>query len=267
MTITTQKGIVLTVNTVIKISVVDSAVDAWNNSTFMERNIITGKNTKGVLSMIYLYSGTPGSGKSLHTASVIYWALKRGDPVIANFTINQDKIKRKKGEFVEKDNFSLTPDFLINYAMNYFNGNRVKEGKLLLVIDECQLIFNAREWNIQGRAEWLSFFTQHRKFGYDIILVAQFDRMIDRQIRSLIEYEIVHRKVSNFGLKGKFLSIVMGGNVFVAVKVWYPMKERTGAEFFHARKKYYSLYDTYNMFGTVADGDTGDPPETAPDRM
>ena len=46
--------------------------------------------------MIYLYSGTPGSGKSLHTASVIYWTLKRGVPVIANFAINTGKIKGKK---------------------------------------------------------------------------------------------------------------------------------------------------------------------------
>lgn len=214
--------------------------------------------------MIFLYSGTPGSGKSLHTASVVYWSLKRGCPVIANFAMNIDKIKHKKAEFVEKDNRTLTPEYLIDYAQKYFSGKRVKEGKLLLVIDECQLMFNAREWNITGRAEWLSFFTQHRKFGYDIILVAQFDRMIDRQIRSLIEYEMVHRKVSNMGWKGKFLSIVMGGNVFVSVKVWYPMKERVGAEFFHARKKYYSLYDTFGMFGTVADGGTGDPSETAP---
>ena len=261
------KKVARTANMEIKTYRAGNAVTAWSNFSFTEKDIIIGHQKKEVLKMIYLYSGTPGSGKSLHTASVIYWSLKRGDPVIANFSINQDKIKHKKGEFIELDNLSLTPDYLINYAMNYFNGNRVREGKLLLVIDECQLMFNAREWNIQGRAEWLSFFTQHRKFGYDIILVAQFDRMIDRQIRSLIEYEIVHRKVSNFGLKGKFLSLVMGGNVFVAVKVWYPMKEKTGAEFFHARKKYYSLYDTYNMFGTVADGDTGDPPETEPDKM
>jgi len=30
--------------------------------------------------------------------------------------------------------------------LNYANGKRIKEGSLLLVIDECQLMFNAREW-------------------------------------------------------------------------------------------------------------------------
>lgn len=199
--------------------------------------------------MIYLYSGTPGSGKSLHTARVIYYTLKRGFPVIANFNINLDNIKRCKGAFLFIDNSELTPDYLIQYASNFWNNKTVKEGTLLLVIDECQLMFNAREWNIKGRSEWLSFFTQHRKYGYDIILIAQFDRMIDRQIRSLIEYEQIHRKVSNFGMKGKFLSLCCGGNLFVSVKVWYPMKEKVGSEFFKAAKRYYSLYDTYNMFG------------------
>ena len=116
------------------------------------------------------------------------------------------------------------------------------------MLDECQLLFNAREWDAKGRKEWLSFFTQHRKYGYDVILVAQFDRMIDRQIRSLIEYEQVHRKVSNFGVWGKLFSLFSLGKLFVAVKVWYPMKERVGAEFFKANKRYYSLYDTYKHF-------------------
>ena len=209
--------------------------------------------------MIYLYSGTPGSGKSLHTASVIYWTLRRGLPVISNFAINTGRIKRAKGEFQEIENDNLKPDYLIDYSIDYFQGSKVKEGTILLVIDECQLIFNAREWNIKGRNEWLSFFTQHRKYGYDVILVAQFDRMIDRQIRALIEYEQIHRKVSNYGIKGKILSAFCFGNLFVSVKVWYPMKERVGSEFFVAHKKYYSLYDTFGSFASADVGTKGTP--------
>lgn len=208
--------------------------------------------------MICLYSGTPGSGKSLHAARVIYQSLRLGLPVLANFPLAVENIKpRWRGEYVEFDNGTLTPGALVQYAQDYWqrSGGRVKEGRLLLLVDECQLLFNAREWNVKGRGEWLSFFTQHRKYGYDVILIAQFDRMIDRQIRSLIEYEQVHRKVSNFGWKGKLISAFALGNLFVSVKVWYPLKEKVGSEFFLARKKYYSLYDTFAMFGT---GDSGD---------
>lgn len=206
--------------------------------------------------MIYLYSGTPGSGKSLHVASIIYWRLKNNRPVICNFDINYDKIPgRNVGEFCFCDNLELCPDILMDYSREYFgNKKAVKEGTITLVIDECQILFNSRDWNQKNRNAWLSFFTQHRKFGYDIILVAQFDRMIDRQIRALIEYEFIHRKVSNFGTAGKIMSLVALGNLFVAVKVWYPLKEKVGSEFFRAKRRYYSLYDTFMMFDAPDDG-------------
>jgi len=197
--------------------------------------------------MIDLYSGTPGSGKSLHTAFNIYHRMKQGRPIICNFQIDLMKFKNKQN-FTYCDNSDLTPDYLINYSREYYKNKRPKENEILLVIDECQIMFNAREWNIKGRAEWLYFFTHHRKFGYKIILVAQFDKMIDRQIRSLIEYEYVHRKVSNFGIKGWLLSFWSFGKLFISVKVWYPMKQKVGSEFFLARKKYYQIYDTFNTF-------------------
>ena len=199
--------------------------------------------------MIYLYSGTPGSGKSLHTASVLYWQIRRGFPAICNFDFAADRIRTKRpGMFHFWANDEITPERLIDFSHAYFENHTFREGQILLVLDECQLLFNAREWDAKGRKEWLSFFTQHRKYGYDIILVAQFDRMIDRQIRSLIEYEQIHRKVSNFGIYGKILSLFSCGKLFVSVKVWYPLKEKVGSEFFKANKKYYSLYDTYKHF-------------------
>ena len=127
--------------------------------------------------MIYLYSGTPGAGKSLHQASDIYWWLHNGKPCICNFDINLEAIKckpQKLGEFYYIDNQMLRPELLIKYSKIYFKNHKFKEGAIRLYIDECQLLFNAREWNTAGRKEWLSFFTQHRKYGYDIFLVAQF---------------------------------------------------------------------------------------------
>lgn len=196
--------------------------------------------------MIDLFSGTPGSGKSLHTADRIKWALRMKHPVICNFDIRHDV--KGYNYFTYCPNEKLKPAFLIDFSRNYFKGERIKEDAILLFIDECQLLFNAREWNTVGRNQWLSFYTQHRKYGYHIVLVAQFDRMIDRQIRSLIEYNYIHRKLANMGLKGILVDLAMGGRTFVAVKVWYPMNEKVGQTFFHARKKLYSIYDTYNSF-------------------
>lgn len=196
--------------------------------------------------MIYLYSGTPGSGKSLHAARNIYYELKLGKTVVANFPINTN-FKGCKGEFIYLPNEEITPDKLIEIAKDYFSSHKFKESDLNVYLDECQLLFNAREWQKTGRAEWLSFFTQHRKFGIDIILIAQFDRMIDRQIRSLIEYESIHRKLSNFGLKGKILSLFFGGSAFLYVKIWYPLNEKVSSEIFKYSRKYAKIYNTYSI--------------------
>lgn len=196
----------------------------------------------------------------------LYWWIRAGRPCICNFALATEKIKHSRTQnfhFVRED--KLTPAYLIKFAQEHIKKTgKVKEGSILLVIDECQRMFNARDWGQKGRQDWLSFFTLHRHLGYDIILIAQFDRMLDRQIRALIEYEYIHRKVSNFGWKGKLLSCLAFGNLFVTVKVWYPMKEKVGSEWFRAKKRYYGLYDTFATFdgvGQAEDGEQGDPAE------
>lgn len=153
------------------------------------------------------------------------------------------------GRISISSNGELDPDGLVAFSRTYFAGRPCKEDSILLVIDEAQLLFNARDWSVRGRDRWNWFFTMHRHFGFFIILCAQFDRMLDRQVRGLIEYEYIHRKVNNMGWKGVFLSCLLLSptNLFVKVKIWYPMKEKVGSEFFQCRKRYYSIYDTFAL--------------------
>lgn len=203
--------------------------------------------------MIQLYSGTPGSGKSLHIAKDIFYYLNRKNDclVIANFEIDLSNFNYPD-RFIFIDNMSLeNPALLFEIANKYYSDHELKEGSIVLYIDECQLLFNSRDWNKKGRREWLSFFTQHRKFGFNVFLVSQFDQMIDKQIRALIEYQVIHRKVTNFGNIGFFLKMLfMNQDIFVAVTQWYALKQVTGHEFFLARKKYYSIYNTFKVFST-----------------
>lgn len=199
--------------------------------------------------MIDLYSGTPGSGKSLHAMAVIRMALLTGKPVICNFGVNVDLLRPAAAErYIYVGNDQLTPDLLRALSKIWFAGRRVREDQILLVIDEAQILFNARAFQARDRAAWVSFFSQHRKYGYHVLLISQYDRMLDRQIRAMIEYEWVHRKVGNFGLKGWILSLLAGGKLHVAVRVWYPLKQKVGSQFFKARKRLYALYDTYTEF-------------------
>lgn len=192
--------------------------------------------------MIYLYTGSPGSGKSYHVARDIYNRLTKHKHkrVIANFKIDVSMIKKCKGEFIYKDNSELTVEYLLEYAREkHVMGI---ENQTLLVIDEAQVKFNSRDWQINRdeRMKWIEFFSQHRKLGYNVIMITQFDRMIDRQIRSLVEYEVKHRKVNNFKI-GKLLPVT----TFACVTYWYGVNEKIEVEFIFYRKKYSSIYNSY----------------------
>lgn len=195
--------------------------------------------------MIYLYTGTPGSGKSYHAAEVVDRALRRKLPVIANFEVNIDP-KRHKGEFIYIDTLDMTSDFFMRYAEEHFKPGR-DEHQGIIIIDEAQIPFNSREGLNRNRMKWISFFSKHRHYFYDIILITQHDRMIDRQIRSLVETEYKHRKLTNFGAKGWFM-IVIFHKMFVGVRYWYPIQEKVSAEFFNLSKRVCNLYDTFKRF-------------------
>lgn len=198
--------------------------------------------------MIYLFSGTPGSGKSLDMARCILNDLKFNRPVICNFPISLPKrLKKKENLFQYWDNENLSPSALVRFSNEYFKVHKFKEGQICLYIDECQLLFNARTWNVKGRSDWNAFFTNHRHFGFDIILVAQFDRMIDRQIRSLIEEEVIHRKLNNMGWMGLFFRVLfLSPTLFIKISMYYPLHEKLRTSFFRYNHSYAKIYDSYS---------------------
>lgn len=236
--------------------------------------------------MVNLYTGTPGSGKSLHIARYIYDELVyRKKPVIANFPLNMALVtkngKRKTGEFTYLPNHEITVEYLTAYAFK--NHKAGIEGQTLLVIDEAGIMFNSRDTKMFDRKAWVNFFMTHRHLGFNVVLIAQYDRMLDRQIRAFVEYEVKHRKANNFRILG-FILTLMRIPTFVAVTCWYGMRERCGAKLFRYRKRDSKLYDTMMLFGgkshggkigetqaaaTSAGGDTeacggGDPPADEP---
>ena len=198
--------------------------------------------------MISLYSGTPGSGKSLHAARDIIRWCKRGKGVITNFPCTMENVKKAKSTPIYMDNSELTVQALTDYARK--NHKIGKEGQTLVVIDECQVKFNSRDFGKKDRMDWVVFFTQHRKYGYDFILIAQYDRMIDRQIRCLIESEHKHRKLNNYGFGGGVLTLLtLGKSWFISIEYWYGgNKLKLGDEIFPYRKVYGTIYDTFALF-------------------
>lgn len=198
---------------------------------------------------VFLYSGTPGSGKSLRAAyKIINW-MRSGRSVIANFPIDEGYFKKckKVGTFTYLDNQSLTVPVLKTYAKQ--NHKPFREHQTLLVIDECAAMFNSRSYGRPDRMDWIFFFQQHRKLGYDVILISQSDRLIDRQIRAFVETEYKHRSIRNYKTFGWLLAMVCGG-LFVSVEYWYGTNLRCGSEFFFLNKKKAAIYDSFKIFQT-----------------
>lgn len=200
---------------------------------------------------IYLYSGTPGSGKSLHAAQQVRWRLsgRSPKPVIGNFPINADAVERPD-LYHYMPNVDLTPDWLMDFADEYWDSAGVpfREDYIMLVLDECQLLFNSRDWQDKTRKQWLAFFSQHRKYGFKIIFIAQSDIMVDKQFRVMVEYEVSHRKFSTAGPIGWVVSLPFGGRLFAHVTRNYQDKQRTESDFYLGKKRDMALYDTRARF-------------------
>jgi zona occludens toxin (predicted ATPase) len=196
--------------------------------------------------MVTLYSGTPGSGKSLHLIELILRVLSWGKDVICNFPITFTEKEKKRGydkRYYYMTNDQITVNTLLEFAIEHDYFEKRKESQCLVIIDEAGGRFNSRDYANSDRSAWIDFFSQHRKAGFDFILVAQMDRMIDRQIRGFVETEKIHRKITNFG---PFQ--ILPFPVFVSIEYWYVAKHRVGADFFLFRKKIANRYDSFKMF-------------------
>lgn len=210
--------------------------------------------------MIYMYSGTPGSGKSYHMAKDICMYYKKGRNIFLNFEVNTEYLKqlypKSKAQVFMLDNRDLMYPFgLTGFSDNYHivtRDGRVKEKQSILFIDECNNNFDSRAWNEKGRKDWIKWFKEHRKDGFQVILCTQDIDDIDRKIRKVIEIECSHFNASNFKIFGKILGLLCGGNLFIQRSQWYSKTRykagKISVNFLRGQKKYYKIFNTSKHF-------------------
>lgn len=207
---------------------------------------------------VTVYSGVPGSGKSLHAAELLYWKLRTHQTVIANFDINRDIPKLDYSCFHFVPNRELTPRFLVDFSNDFFGDRPRKENQICVFIDECALpsLLSNRTWNRPDRPEWITLFQQHRKLGFGpFVLITQDINCIDKAVRAVITHEVNFRKVNDIKGLGSFINLLLLGRpLIVGVKYYLPIKvhskksARTGSEWTLGRKRYFQLYDTFTIF-------------------
>lgn len=203
-----------------------------------------------------IYSGTPGSGKTLHAVADIRDALNKprgaDRPVLANFPVRADLCRRPQA-FHQYTNAEITPSLITGFCDEFWDSGvrDYSEDYILVVLDEVSLIFNSRLWNSKGtkgmnngRMDWLEFFSQHRKYGVKVILIAQSAKMIDNQFRMLCDDEVNHRSIRNMGMVGGALDVLTGHRLFMLVHYLFQSNERLGMRMFLRTRGVCDMYDT-----------------------
>jgi zona occludens toxin (predicted ATPase) len=150
--------------------------------------------------MIISFVGTPGSGKSYDAVRKIYDNLRMGRRVYTNIEgmdgQEQQEILKMSlglGDYDFKKLFHWVSDKEIENFWEY-----VKDGSLI-VIDEVHKRFNCRDWQTQKNLNFANWCSRHRHHGFDLVLVTQDIDKVEKQVRSLIEWSYVYRKVNFLG--------------------------------------------------------------------
>lgn len=206
--------------------------------------------------MIYMYTGSVGSGKSYHALELGLKILNERSKrhVIANFPIIppkkflSKKHKKKWDEICERWHFweEISVERLMVESLK--RGWFGKESQCEVIIDESGILFNSRDWQkfYKQRNNWIKFLALSRKWGYDFIFIAQSDRMIDKQIRGLVEYDVKHLKANNSFLFS-FLNYI-NITLFMYIYKWYHTGVKANLRFSFYKSWIGNRYDTMRLF-------------------
>lgn len=193
--------------------------------------------------MISVYTGFPGSGKSLHAVSLIYAHVKGKAMVYTNI----DLAGFGNNPYFEYHDFTWFEK--VENVKNCASAHFHDKVKTLFVIDEAQVLFDSRNWNTYGRKEWNIFFSMHRHYKCDIVLVTQSFQNLDKRIRANIEFQCQHVNIKNATKLSHMFLQFFPDFMFLSNKFYANTKELLCSSWIFARKKYIKLYNTYDRVG------------------
>ncbi len=189
--------------------------------------------------MIRLVSGPLGTGKSYYGVRKAVQALHSGKLVATNFDLVdnwtervarrgrffpdskriRERAERMRGRYIRISNMQELTELKVRpeepFAREVSPGKwALKEGVLVVLLDEAHRWMNARSWSREGREELLEFFALARKKGMEIYLIAQRAENLDVQVRELFED---HIRLVNLRRSARVMGIpVIPFNFFVA---------------------------------------------------
>lgn len=141
--------------------------------------------------MITHLGGQPGTGKSTLATGIALDYMREGRRVVSNFPIDAAPACLSAGDKLAKAYCEVIParpsvEFIHSLGLGWVSpldfGREDRAG--LLIIDEAQGWIPARDWRAAGREALVDWFSQHRKRGWDVLLISPHVEQIDSQIRT-----------------------------------------------------------------------------------
>lgn len=198
--------------------------------------------------MIRVVTGTPGTGKTCYAVLEIADALSAGKCVATNVALSADfarsvarrnprnllRLDRKAAELAARVAVLEEPEQL---RLVWPSDRR--EGQTLVVIDEAHALLDSRDYRASDRQDWITWLTQHRKLGLDILFVVQHFEMLDTNVRRLVEWEVRLRDLRRARAYGFPVPIPLT----VGHWYWIGMKKPQRTQTYSPRRAY-GLFDT-----------------------
>lgn len=143
---------------------------------------------------IWIVTGKLGAGKTLMSVSRIQKYLLEGRKVATNLDIFPEHmlgIDRKKTELYRLPDIPTVDD--LKALPRGYESDDIDENKNgLIVLDECGIFLNSREWNAPGRKEVNAHFKLLRKLRWDAIFIIQDIDNLDADARRTIAEHVVY---------------------------------------------------------------------------
>jgi len=169
--------------------------------------------------MINGIQGKPGGGKSYEAVvnHIIPTVTKDKRKIITNLPLNIDHFCNVFGEYC-RDLIEVIDGQFHNYGnerpfskkdhyLQYENWQNEQGQKVYFYIDECHLAMPSTG----TEKELTEFFSMHRHYGFDIMLITQNFRKVNRDVRDMVQLSYRCIKKSHMGQDDKYILKVHDG--------------------------------------------------------
>jgi len=142
---------------------------------------------------VYVITGSLGAGKSLMTVSKLREYVKEGRRIAGNIDLDLEFLtqsKRSTATYVRVPDIPTAAD--LDLIGRGYEGDHDNDRNGALVLDECGVWLNSREWNDPRRKALIAWLLHARKKRWDVFLLVQDIDLIDSQVRKALCEYVVH---------------------------------------------------------------------------